>query len=359
MATDVMSSSVIEDLGKLGFNDKSGIELPDSNTNKQNIPEAPDNPYYSILAIPSKGYGCFAKAHIKRGTRILADSPLLSVPSPLYMRTDVEESFSKLSAEDQKLYFSLHSAHNQSPSIWPSDIHPSITGEERKRIMEQHEARINKNASLVSIFQTNCMEMNGAAAVFPHCARFNHSCTPNACFTFNRAIGKETIHAISDIAEGEEITVSYIDVAADKSVREWQLRHYGFSCDCEACTGDESDPTTFAGKSAARRSRLMELRQETEFLRGPYLNDAAQNQAFIPQMLEFAKLLREEGSYTPMLADVYLDIALVAESTSDFTTAKLCAASALKVKMDVQGLDCAEVPKYDSLLRRLKAKAKM
>lgn len=87
------------------------------------------------------------------------------------------------------------------------------------------------------------MEMGSGAAVFVHAARFNHACNPNACFNWNAQIGKETVHTMRDIAEGEEITISYVDVQHDKRLRAWELRHYGFVCGCAAC-GDEDNVST-------------------------------------------------------------------------------------------------------------------
>lgn len=112
------------------------------------------------------------------------------------------------------------------------------------------------------------MEMGKGAAIFPHAARFNHGCNPNACFTWNEGVGKETIHAMRDIKEGEEITISYCDMMHDTPLRAWELKHYGFVCDCPACSGDENDEGSFAYKSAERRYKLQELERETRFLRG-------------------------------------------------------------------------------------------
>ena len=50
---------------------------------------------------------------------------------------------------------------------------------------------------------TNAIEMGKGAAVYEITSRFNHSCVPNAFFTWNGRIQKETVHAIKDIAEGE------------------------------------------------------------------------------------------------------------------------------------------------------------
>jgi hypothetical protein len=56
---------------------------------KTHVNEATANKYYEIRAILGKGYGCFALKAIKRGTRILADDPLLVVPIAHYMQEDI------------------------------------------------------------------------------------------------------------------------------------------------------------------------------------------------------------------------------------------------------------------------------
>ena len=105
------------------------------------------------------------------------------------------------------------------------------------------------------------MEKDSGAAVYVHASRFNHSCNPNAGFNWNPAIQKETIHAAQDIAAGEEITLSYCDATQNRAARLYQLKHYGFECDCPACA-DDDDPESFAAQSAARRYRLSELQRE-------------------------------------------------------------------------------------------------
>lgn len=162
------------------------------------------------------------------------------VPKAAYMQTDISAAFASLSAADKETYFSLHSNHNQPASAWPSQIHASVPTPERARIAEQHAARLGSSATLISVFQTNCMEMGNGAAVFARAARLNHSCVPNACFHWNAGIARETVHAMRDIEAGEEVLVSYVDVEHDKRLRAWELRHYGFVCACVAC-GDEDD----------------------------------------------------------------------------------------------------------------------
>lgn len=268
----------------------------------EKVPRAPPGVPYEIRAISNKGYGVFATQFLKRGTRILADDPLLIVPIEEYLEADIKEVFDELTLEQQRLYFSLHSAHGQDPAKWPSKIHPSVPERERSRILEQHNARLGKEPSLVSIFQTNCMEVEDGAGIFPNAARFNHSCNPNAVFSWNEGIRKEVIHATRDIAEGEEITLSYCNITYDKDERTWQLKHYGFKCDCEACTGDISDINSFASKSADRRWQLRELEEDFVGKRGSHLERGMETEGFVEKLLQYVKVLLEEGDYGEKLA---------------------------------------------------------
>ncbi|KAF2015145.1 SET domain-containing protein [Aaosphaeria arxii CBS 175.79] len=361
MAVDVPDMNYVlgDRLAALGIatSKKSGFSNEEMRILKADIPEAPENEYYEIRADPGKGYGCFAIRDIPHGTRILADDPLLVVKEYEYLQENVKEAFEKLTPAQQALYFTLHSAHGQDPTLWPQRIHSDVVGKERARIQEQHAARVGKEPSLVSIFQTNCMEMGKGAAVFPHAARFNHSCNPNAAFNWNDAIGKETIHAMRKIKEGEQITLTYCDSTLNKAVRSWQLKHYGFFCDCEACVGDDSDPNSFAAQSEARRFRLTELQNEFKMTRGAFLEQGVRKEEFVEQLLEYTKLLNEEGDLTPRLADAYLDLALACERKSYFELARTCANKAMKVLVDCQGSDHPDVFRIAAVVKRMNEKA--
>ena len=199
--------------------------------------------------MPGKGYGCFAIKDLKRGTRILSESPILTVPRGDYFTTDIEAEVAKLTEEDKKVYWSLASAHGQDPAKWPGKIHDSVVSslfssqlcpihadvpilqqdDEVARIKEQHDARIAEHPSVLSIFQNNCMQAGAGAGIFPLAARFNHSCRPNANFAWNANIERQTIHIIHAVKKDEEITFSYCDMTLKKKLRDWELKHYGVS----------------------------------------------------------------------------------------------------------------------------------
>lgn len=73
-------------------------------------------------------------------------------------------------------------------------------------------------------------------------ARVNHSCAPNAQPTLVRAADDESefwigeLRACRDISPGEEITVSYANMAMDIASRKEHMRiEYGFECACQYC----------------------------------------------------------------------------------------------------------------------------
>ena len=85
--------------------------------------------------------------------------------------------------------------------------------------------------------RSNNRSKNG---IFPNLSRFNHSCVPSAEFRWNEKLYRQEIRAIRDIVPGEEITLCYFTLetmAKSKVDRQNYLRdHYGFICDCHACS---------------------------------------------------------------------------------------------------------------------------
>ena len=73
------------------------------------------------------------------------------------------------------------------------------------------------------------------SAVFPACARMNHSCRPNvACSTTEDGAGWVLrVEALRDIRAGEELLFSYIAQAGDCGTLQKQ---YLFTCDCGSDT---------------------------------------------------------------------------------------------------------------------------
>ncbi|KAI6003120.1 hypothetical protein EDD15DRAFT_2157422 [Pisolithus albus] len=79
-------------------------------------------------------------------------------------------------------------------------------------------------------------------AVSPLVALINHSCVPNVDVVFpggRKDLGNEPVakvFALRNIAPGEEILMSYVDMTLPKSLRQGALvETYNFQCRCKAC----------------------------------------------------------------------------------------------------------------------------
>ncbi|KXS16376.1 SET domain-containing protein [Gonapodya prolifera JEL478] len=82
------------------------------------------------------------------------------------------------------------------------------------------------------------------SALFPLASMLNHSCAPNAAVAFSASPEHHAplIHVLADrdIAEGEEVTISYVDPdGGDYKIgderRMWLEWAYGFKCRCPRC----------------------------------------------------------------------------------------------------------------------------
>ncbi|KAF2672226.1 SET domain-containing protein [Microthyrium microscopicum] len=179
-----------------------------------------DSRHLIVVRASSKGgKGIFAKADIPRGTRIIAESPLLTVEvfnsvgkpkSDTRLSRDVLAAYNLLSGTKRRAYDSLHKY-----------------------------SRNSKIGDKAAVFVANAYE----DGVYWLAARFNHSCIPNVHHIYNngKKIRKRTFHALRDIKKGEELTVSYIhSEKSDRRARETELENWGFSCTCAACTNDSA-----------------------------------------------------------------------------------------------------------------------
>ncbi|KAL9075651.1 MAG: hypothetical protein Q9161_001403 [Pseudevernia consocians] len=141
---------------------------------------------YTIKSSPGKGLGMFTTKDIAKGTRILAEKPFFSLTeeavvseSDPYAPNDVSKAFDRLPASEKLKYLGLHCPERPGCSL------------------------------ILSIYEANCFEMGSGTCIYLDASRINHSCMPNAYYSWNSSIERVTLHAVKDIAEGEEITISY------------------------------------------------------------------------------------------------------------------------------------------------------
>ncbi|KAJ1720402.1 hypothetical protein LPJ61_006165, partial [Coemansia biformis] len=129
---------------------------------------------------------------------------------------------------------------------------------ELARVLAAHAAAIGcarfqgaEDDAVTTLCRSGC---NNFAASEPHGAStsghlcsplvsllLNHSCLPNAGFAYSTTSGRQVVRALADIAEGDEVTLSYTDGLLPRTERQKLLSAvYFFECTCAKCAGDSA-----------------------------------------------------------------------------------------------------------------------
>ena len=238
---------------------------------------------YNIKVSPGKGFGMFAASGLRKGTRIISESPFFTLAkrpvissSDTYAPNAITNLFNRLSASEQFVYMGLHCPKRTDCSL------------------------------IVGIYEANCYEMGHGTCICVDASKINHSCIPNAHYSWNDTIQRITVHAVKDIPEGEEITISYCVAINTLEGRKRALEVYGFTCSCPACQID----TEFARDSLIRRQQMVDLDHEI----ADYQNDRIAARAEHGHcdewtaIMELWGLLDEEGLFFDKV-QVYHDLA--------------------------------------------------
>lgn len=188
---------------------------------------------YKICESPGRGMGLFANRPIKRGELIISEKPMVTLNNGYNTANTLEQRIEKLSQAEKDMFYSLSNS-------WPL-ISPKCMG----------------------IFKTNALPLgvdSPTGAIFPIIARSNHSCLPNANHYWNESKGLETIFALKDIENNEEIHLSYCDPYTDKQTRQAKLKDgFTFDCNCEICSIEDKIAQK---RSDIRRNILKKLDAE-------------------------------------------------------------------------------------------------
>ncbi|KAB8292132.1 hypothetical protein EYC80_007875 [Monilinia laxa] len=101
----------------------------------------------------------------------------------------------------------------------------------------------------------------------PLLARANHHCNPNAAITFD---GKRaTLRALSPIAKGEQVFISYIDETQRREARQAALaKTWFFNCHCDRCNVSGSvygELLTYPTISTSRLDKLVRFHESYSF----------------------------------------------------------------------------------------------
>lgn len=223
---------------------------------------------YAIRPVPGKGQGVFAEKEIKAGTRILVDELLFSITQSTKTESigeNIRVALEALPPEQQQ----------QFETLCCPDL-PAWT-------------------PLVSRYVANCFEVGvRVSAIFLKASRVNHSCRPNAFFSWNENLHRLTVHAIEDIPAGEEITVSYVFPFYSLENRKKSFRdNYGFDCDCPTCQLG----TTNGQRGDVCRQRMEKLYLAVDKCNGGPSNNDEKELDMVLEFITMAQGQRMDGEF--------------------------------------------------------------
>lgn len=161
---------------------------------------------------------------------------------------------------------------------------------------------------ILDILATNSFQMNLDPAGkdttahhygnYPEVSRFNHDCRPNVAFYIDKTTLRHTTTVVRPVKEGEELTISYLDVTKPREHRQQRAEMaWGFKCSCSQCTL----PAPLAKKSDARLSEIERLEKK--------LSDIYDKEV-TPKLLEQLAKMHEIERLQTKLASPYTLIAL-------------------------------------------------
>ena len=268
----------------------------------------------------TQGLGGFALRPIEPGERVLTELPLLAW-SRQRDDDEIEAAVGRLGVEARRAFWALC----QSVEL----------GAER---------------TVRCTWKSNALPMYdavGTAAVYRLLSRLNHSCRPNAHAAWSETLQMVTLHALTPIARGEELTICY-GGGGDGATREQRqaalLRTFGFACCCELC----SLSADLAAESDKRQALIAELGRR--ILGIPPAAPPADCLALVSQRLE---LMAAEGMRTSW--DTYGSAMHFLGRGRNFKAAAQWGAQAAMCAAAALGKDAVQVRSFSQALAGLEA----
>lgn len=174
-----------------------------------------------------------------RGTKIITERPLMHI----YGKTSqCVAAFWGLTVDDKRKYLLLHGSKAdvrafKAYDLLSPDVHDAIGNNVKEIYKINALTGASGNETMIGFIVS----------------RMNHSCLPNTEYTQSDEDGLFKFWAVKNIAEGEEITLSYVDEFEPYERRKQILEErWKIVCDCDAC-----DLTTEFGKTSDCRRAVM------------------------------------------------------------------------------------------------------
>ncbi|KAJ7202814.1 hypothetical protein GGX14DRAFT_462418 [Mycena pura] len=259
---------------------------------------------FHVADLPGRGKGLIATREIKQGELVIQESPLFIVPpsiteSPTAL---ISRLLYKVGPLERDAFLNLSYVH------FPEGMDPEAHPEE----------------VALAIFQTNAVAAGDGVGIFPRMARLNHGCSSafNVVYTWRQREQALFVHALKNIAKGEELLTTYTDTKRTrKDRREFLSQRYGFQCACAVCSLDDA-----ASEASDRRLTAISRYYGHMALWG---SNAISGIEAVSTINKIWKLEDEEG-YWSERGRLAADAAWIAVSHSDASAARSWAELAIE-----------------------------
>ncbi|KAK3167162.1 hypothetical protein OEA41_010288 [Lepraria neglecta] len=283
------------------------------------------NPIYALRDVPGKGKGLVAIEKISKGTRILSEEPIITVPrnkpDSEQLRISICQQVDALSEYQRRAFLSIHNIH-----VYRN------TAEQYLGIVRTNALPIKTNGSEGGIFLEAC--------------RINHACDNNAQKNWNGNIKRHTVYVLRDIYKGEEITIYYLGVHKNREARNEALQaKFGFIYLYRLC----SLPLEQSQESDRRLDEIYRL--EGLIGRGGIegiLSSPLRSLYYIDQQV---RLYNKQGSDDAGLPRAFLDAAQIVIANGDLGRGRIFAERAVSGWWTALGGDIMEVIEHGTLAR--------
>ncbi|KAI0836962.1 SET domain-containing protein [Hypoxylon sp. FL0890] len=187
--------------------------------------------------VSGKGIGIVASRRIRKGEIILVRSPTMMVQTAPHVEMEpgardvlYDIAVGKLPKKGRELFMGQMG----------KDVHDKV------------------ETNCFQLYIDGANESGSHLGCYPEVSRFNHDCRPNVHYRISNMT--HITVAARDIAPGEELSISYIELMLLREERRSRLRKWGFECACSHCIMSDEE----AAASDARLRRIEELERALE-----------------------------------------------------------------------------------------------
>jgi len=201
----------------------------------------------AVQAFEGKGLGLVASQAIPTGQRILSEAPFLVVRKNEYAAWEDQLDQFRKGGDIPKGYENHLQAKLEEKNQRERDMFWALCDSHTPGRKSACGVLLSNSLSMGTYLQDSGLLALGS--------RFNHSCTPNVCYSWQEELDTYFFHAAREVEPGEELTISYVSPFRPSSMRLDALAlQFKFRCACPCCS---LDSRALQASDERRRKMLM------------------------------------------------------------------------------------------------------